>query len=48
MPGDHAQITVTKLANSLELTSTIHMDIHAQGGLDNKGLTAVEEEVAIV
>jgi len=48
MSGDHAQITVTKLANSLELSSTIAMDIHAQGGLDNKGLTAVEDEVASV
>jgi hypothetical protein len=48
MTGDHAQITVTKLANSLELTSTINMDIHAEGGLDNKGLTVVEDEVASV
>ena len=48
MSGDHAQITVTKLANSLELSSSIAMDIHAQGGLDNKGLTAVEDEVASV
>jgi hypothetical protein len=48
MTGDHANITVTKLANSLELTSTVNMDIHAQGGLDNKGLTVVEDEVASV
>ena len=48
MTGAHANITVTKLANSLELTSTDAMDIHAQGGLDNKGLTAVEDEVASV
>jgi|TARA_B100000530_G_scaffold253145_1_gene166992 hypothetical protein len=48
MSGDHAQITVTKLANSLELSSSIAMDIHAEGGLDNKGLTAVEDEVASV
>ena len=48
MTGDHAQITVTKLANSLELTSTIAMDIHAEGGLDNRGLTVVEDEVASV
>ena len=48
MTGNHAQITVTKLANSLELSSTIAMDIHAQGGLDNNGLTAIEDEVASV
>ena len=48
MTGDHAQITVTKLANSLELASTIAVDIHAEGGLDNKGLTVVEDEVASV
>ena len=48
MTGDHANITVTKLANSLELTSTVAMDIHAEGGLDNKGLTVVEDEVASV
>ncbi len=48
MTGDHAQITVTKLANSLELTSSIAMDIHAEGGLDNRGLTVVEDEVASV
>jgi hypothetical protein len=48
MTGDHAQITVTKLANSLELSSTIAMDIHAEGGIDNKGMTVVEDEVATV
>jgi len=48
MTGDHAQLTVTKLANSLELVSTIDMDIHAEGGLDNKALTVVEDEVASV
>lgn len=41
-------ITVTRLANSLELVSTANMDIHAKGGLDNKGLTVVEDEVASV
>jgi len=48
MTGDHAQLTVTRLANSLEIVSTIDMDIHAEGGLDNKALTAVEDEVATV
>ena len=48
MTGDHAQITVTKLSNSLELVSTIAMDVHAEGGLDNKGMTVVEDEVATV
>lgn len=48
MTGDHAQLTVTRLANSLEIVSTIHMDVHAEGGLDNKGLTVVEDEVASV
>ena len=48
MTGDHAQLTVTKLANSLELVSTIDMDIHAEGGIDNKGLTVIEDEVATV
>tara|TARA_B100001939_G_scaffold197777_1_gene170187 strand:+ start:532 stop:3114 length:2583 start_codon:yes stop_codon:yes gene_type:complete len=48
MTGDHAQITVTKLSNSLELVSTIAMDVHAEGGLDNKGLTVAEDEVASV
>ena len=48
MTGNHAQITVTKLSNSLELTSTIAMDVHAEGGLDNKGMTVVEDEIASV
>ena len=48
MTGAHANITVTRLSNSLELTSTAAMDIHAKGGLDNKALTAVEDEVASV
>jgi len=48
MTGDHAQLTVTRLANSLEIVSTINMDIHAKGGIDNKGLTVVEDEVASV
>ena len=48
MTGDHAQLTVTRLSNSLEITSTIDMDVHAEGGLDNKGMTVVEDEVASV
>ncbi len=48
MTGDHAQLTVTRLANSLEIVSTINMDIHAKGGIDNKGMTVVEDEVASV
>ena len=48
MTGDHAQLTVTRLSNSLEIVSTIDMDVHAEGGLDNKAMTAVEDEVASI
>ena len=48
MTGNHAGLGVTQLSNSLEITSTIDMDVHAQGGLDNKGMTVVEDEVASV
>ena len=48
MTGDHANITVTKLSNSLELTSTADMTVHVEGGLDNKALTVVQDEVASV
>ena len=48
MTGDHAQLTVTRLANSLEIVSTIDMDVHAEGGLDNKGMTVVEDEIGSV
>ena len=48
MTGDHANITVTRLANSLELTSTVDMEVKAQGGIDNKALTSVQDEVASV
>ena len=41
-------VSVTRLASSLELVSTSSMDVHAKGGLDNKGLTVVEDEVASV
>ena len=46
--GDHASIQVTQLSNSLELTSPYAMDIHAEGGIDNKGMTVVEDEVGSV
>ena len=48
MTGDHANITVTRLANSLELTSTATMEVKAEGGIDNKGLTSIQDEVASV
>ena len=48
MTGNHAQLTVTRLANSLEIVSTINMDIHAEGGIDNNGMTVIEDEVASV
>ena len=48
MTGDHAQLVVTRLSNSLEIVSTIDMDVHAEGGLDNKGMTVIEDEVASV
>jgi len=48
MTGNHAQLTVTRLSNSLEIVSTLEMDIHAEGGLDNKALTVAEDEVAAV
>lgn len=48
MTGDHAQLTVTKLPNSLEIVSTLDMEITAAGGLDNKGLTLAKDEVASV
>ena len=48
MSGDHANITVTRLANSLELTSPASMEVNAEGGIDNKGLLSVQDEVASV
>lgn len=41
-------LTVTKLSSSLEITNDTAMDVHAEGGIDNKGLTVVEDEVANV
>ena len=46
--GNHASIVVSQLSNSLELTSPNAMDIHAEGGIDNKGMTVVEDEVGSV
>ena len=48
MTGDHAQLTVTRLPNSLEIVSTIAMDVHAEGGLDNQAMIAAEDEVASI
>ena len=48
MTGDHAQLTVTQLSTSLEIVSTIDMDVQAEGGLDNKALTVIQDEVASV
>ena len=41
-------VTATKLSNSLELTSTSSMEVTAYGGLDNKAITSVQDEVASV
>ena len=43
MTGSHAGITVTKLANELELQHTADMDVHAEGGIDNLALVAIKE-----
>ena len=43
MTGSHAGITVTKLANELELQHTADMDVHAEGGIDNLALVALKE-----
>ena len=48
LTGDHANLTVVQLSSSLEITSTIDMDVQAEGGIDNNGLTAYEDEVAAV
>ena len=47
--GAHALLEKTKLSNSIELKSlTYAMDSHAEGGIDNKGMTVVEDEVGSV
>ena len=38
-------LTVTRLSNSLELTSTSDMDVSAEGGLSNLYLVAIEQNV---
>ncbi len=43
MTGSHANITVTKLANELELQHTADMDVHAEGGINNLALVALKE-----
>lgn len=46
--GAHAGITVTKLANSLELSHTADMTVTAKGGLDNVDLVAISDKVVQV
>ena len=48
MTGSHANIAVTKLDSSLELTHSSFMEVEAKGGMDNKALTAVQDEVASI
>jgi hypothetical protein len=43
--GDHANISVTKLSNELELTHTADMEVHAEGGINNLAMFAFEESV---
>ena len=45
MTGSHAGITVSKFANELELVHTADMDVHAEGGIDNLDLVAIEDKV---
>ncbi len=45
MTGGHAGITVTKFANELELQHTADMDVHAEGGITNLDLVAVQDKV---
>ena len=45
MTGNHANITVSKFANELELQHTADMDVHAEGGITNIDLVAVEDIV---
>lgn len=41
-------VTATKLSNSLEITSSASMEVTARGGLDNKAITSIQDEVASV
>ena len=43
MTGAHAGIVVTKLANELELQHTAAMTVHAEGGIDNLALVAINQ-----
>ena len=45
MTGNHANITVSKFANELELQHTADMDVHAEGGITNIDLVAVGDIV---
>lgn len=45
MTGDHAGITVSQFANELELVHTADMDVHAEGGINNLDLLAIEDVV---
>lgn len=45
MSGAHAGITVTKFANELELQHTADMSVHAQGGINNLSLVAINDVV---
>ena len=46
--GAHAGITVTKFANELELQHTADMDVHAEGGITNLDLVAVQEKITTI
>ena len=45
MTGAHAGITVSQFANELELVHTADMDVHAEGGINNLELLAIEDVV---
>ena len=45
MTGAHAGITVSKFANELELQHTADMSVHAQGGINNLALIAINNLV---
>jgi len=44
--GDFNNLTVTKLSNSLEISSTVDFDVHAEGGIDNLSMEAFEDIVS--
>ena len=47
MTGGHAGITVSKFANELELQHTADMSVHAEGGIGNLELVALEDVVTV-